>query len=99
MTTVQALAIFFIGCFIVLAVFLFAVWHDKRKRIGECGCKLQCGYCKEIEASENNYSITEECKHPNQLTVVLASSVNCETTIEQCADCHEPLSEPITDCR
>jgi hypothetical protein len=75
------------------------------KDLNRCDCKdvNQCekwcigkiNYTK----SQNNYSITEECKHPNVLTEVLASSVNCETTIDKCADCHEPLSEPITECR
>lgn len=94
-----AFTIFFVGCLVILAVFLFAVWFDNRKKKGECGCKHRCGYCKELEALEKNYSITEECKHPNVITEVLESSATCETTVEKCADCHQPLSNPKTDCR
>lgn len=64
-----------------------------------CDCKLQCGYCKEMEASKKNQSITENCKHPNIITEVLQTVVNCETTIDVCADCDKRLSEPKTECR
>jgi hypothetical protein len=55
-------------------------------------------FCHKLSNSEN-YSITEECKHPNVITEVLESSATCETTVEKCADCHQPLSNPKTDCR
>jgi len=107
MTILKALAIFFIGCFVILVVFLFAIWRDKRKtkehNICDCKdvnqCEKWCNAKINYTKAQNKHSITEECKHPNVLTAVLASSVNCETTIEQCADCHEPLSEPKTECR
>jgi hypothetical protein len=56
-------------------------------------CNAKIAYTK-----HNNFSISEECKHTNQLTRVLEASGTCETTIEICADCGEPLSEPKTDC-
>ena len=102
-----AFTIFFFGCLVILAVFLMAIWYDNRKpkHPNRCDCKdvNQCekwcigkiNYTK----SQNNYSISEECKHPNLITEVLESSATCETTVEKCADCHQPLSNPKTDCR
>jgi hypothetical protein len=39
------------------------------------------------------------CLHPNKSTVVVASVVNCETTVLQCDDCKMNLAEPKTDCQ
>lgn len=55
-------------------------------------------YCPPDEC-KGNYSIKEVCKHPVTLTRVLSTTTTCETTIEVCADCDEPLTEPKTDCR
>lgn len=84
---------------VVVIVLFVAAWIDPKNQVSECGCKLQCGYCKELEASEKKYSIKETCKHPNILLRVLEISGTCETIIEVCADCDEPLSEPKTECR
>lgn len=47
---------------------------------------------------EENFKNPEQCKHTDTLTQLLESSATCETTIEVCADCGEPVSEPKTDC-
>ena len=59
--------------------------------------QLYCANCKLIH-NVNTYSIKEECKHPNRLTQALNTFATCETTIEVCADCNQPLTEPKTDC-
>jgi hypothetical protein len=46
----------------------------------------------------NDYSIAEECNHPNKLTRVLETFGICETSVIECADCNEQLTKPKTDC-
>lgn len=60
-------------------------------------CEKWCN-AKELFTRATSYKITEVCKHPSRLTQVLESSVTCEITIEVCADCNQPLTEPKTDC-
>lgn len=60
-------------------------------------CEKWCN-AKKLFALANSFTIKEECKHPNRLTQVIESSATCETTIEVCADCNQPLTEPKTDC-
>ena len=44
------------------------------------------------------FSITEICKHIDQLTEVIEVTATCETTIQVCADCGKQLTEPKTEC-
>ena len=60
-------------------------------------CEKWCN-AKKLFALAISFTIKEECKHPNRLTQVIESSATCETTIEVCADCNQPLTEPKTDC-
>ena len=60
---------------------------------------LLVGIMPSFFVSKPNYSIKEECRHPNRITRVLEYCVNCETTVEVCADCDKFLTEPKTDCR
>ncbi|HZW63611.1 MAG TPA: hypothetical protein VFF15_08225 [Flavobacteriaceae bacterium] len=41
------------------------------------------------------------CEHPIecQFTKIIEASINCETTVTQCALCDTTLTKPITDCR
>lgn len=61
-------------------------------------CEKWCN-AKELFTQATSYKITEECKHQNRLTRLLEASSTCETTIEVCASCNEPLTKPKTDCR
>ncbi|WP_264521179.1 hypothetical protein [Flavobacterium sp. N1994] len=76
----------------------------KKKNKNPCDCKdvneCEKWCCAKIAYTKaQNYSITEECKHPNRSTVVLDATATCEITIEECLDCRMPLTEPKTDCR
>lgn len=70
-------------------------------------CKFQAdGYCIRPENDycyfnecKGDHSITEICKHPNTAIVVVKAVLNCETTVTECLDCNEILTEPRTDCR
>ena len=103
MNTITAVFIFLIGISIVLGILIYAFRNHPPKE-NACDChnpqwcnKWCCG--KENFTKAQQFSITEECKHPNRLTRVLSSYGTCETTIEVCTDCFIELSQPKTDCR
>jgi len=103
MNLAGALAIGGLGTILVLFILIYSFNKHPLKE-DACDChnpqwceKWCCG--KENFTRAQHYSITEQCKHPNRLTRVVESSGTCETTIEVCADCNEPLTEPLTDCR
>lgn len=61
-------------------------------------CKLTAdGYCLR---NEGDYCKHGECNCPHLISKikVLEAYATCETTIEVCADCNKPLTEPKTDC-
>lgn len=62
-------------------------------------CKYQSdGYCIR---PENDYCKANECKgcdHSETSIVTTAVTVTCETTVTQCDNCGEILTEPKTDC-
>ncbi len=93
------LALFGIFTFIMGCLFISAANDpDKCDCTDPNQCEKWCS-AKELFTRATSYKITEECKHPNTLTQVLESFATCETTIEVCADCNEPLTEPKTECR
>jgi hypothetical protein len=87
---------FFLGC--IYAESINPEDDNKCNCTDPNDCKKWCN-AKELFTKATSYKITEVCKHPNRLTQVLDSSATCETTIEVCADCNQPLTEPKTDCR
>lgn len=106
-TQIDNLFIFYFILVIVMFLFGCIVGYQLSKPAGtdedKCDCKdvNECDkWCvgKQNFTRATNYSITEECKHPERLTQVLCSAGTCETTVEVCADCREKVSEPKTDC-
>lgn len=47
-----------------------------------------------------NLKKQSQCQHKGEkLIKLLDFNVNCETTVEVCADCNKELTKPKTDCR
>ncbi len=57
------------------------------------------GYCIRPEKDYCNSNECKGCDHIDKITVVLNSTINCETTALRCTNCGEILTEPKTDCR
>lgn len=73
----------------------FSITED----LGCSPCKhTSDGYCLR---NEGDYCNDGECNCPHLISKikVLESSATCETTIEVCADCNQPLTESKTECR
>lgn len=57
--------------------------------------------CSGVDPTAPEFGIPLPCTHPMTVIQVLNQNLNCETTVEVCANpnCAKWLSTPYTDCR
>ena len=57
--------------------------------------------CKGVDPTSPEYGIPLPCNHTITVIQVLNQNLNCETTVEVCANpnCGQWLTTPKTDCR